>query len=136
MKARVWLYIAAFLMTLLGLLRGIGGIVLLLQGSKADLGQPVTGSPAQLMVAGLGLVLVLLLFIVSSFFLVFTPQKKKGRVLGWIAIVVFLAGGIINSYLLFGQPPLPGHLSDQIFNFSTSIVIVFFLLIGRRRKAA
>jgi hypothetical protein len=135
MKARGWLYIAACLMTLLGLLRGFGGIVLLIRGSKADLGQPVIGSPTQLVAAGLGLVSVLVLFIASSLLLVVGSRRKTGWNLGWIGIIVFLAGGIINSYLLFGRPPLPGHLPDQLFNFSVSIVIAGCLSTGKRKKA-
>jgi hypothetical protein len=136
MKTKVWLYVAAILMTFLGLLRGIGGLALLARGNKTDLGQPIVGSSTEIMIAGLGLVLVLLLFIASSLLLVFSPQPGKGKTLGWIGLVVFLAGGIINSYLLFAQSPLPDHLPDQLFNFSVSIVIAILLSFGLRKRPA
>ena len=48
---KYWLSFASVLMIIVGLLRGMGGVTLLTQGDKVNLGLPVTASPTELKIA-------------------------------------------------------------------------------------
>lgn len=127
MKRSVWFVLAAALMFLVGILRGIGGVFLLLHGNKVAVDPPVQASNTVALLCGAGLIMVLILFAVSAYLLL-QRNWPKGWNLSWIAMLIFLAGGILNGYLLFGNP----FVQDQIINFTACILISVFLLVGKR----
>ena len=63
---KYWLSFASVLMIVVGLLRGMGGVTLLTQGDKVNLGLPVTASPAELKIAAYSLIAVCLLLVISA----------------------------------------------------------------------
>ncbi len=127
MNKKKFLIIAAILMIIVGLLRGLGGLLLIINGNNLQVEPPISASDLVSKLCGLGLIFVTLLFVYSSFLLL-KYKNKKGWTLGWIAIIIFIAGGIINGYLLFGNP----FVQDQIINVTASILIGINLLLGKK----
>lgn len=127
MNRKVFLIIAAVLMALAGILRGIGGIILIMQGNKVGVEPPIISADMVARLCGIGLVIVMSLFLYAAYLLV-KHKSYSGWKLSWIAIAVFLAGGIINGYLMFGNP----FVQDQIINFSASILIALSLILGKK----
>jgi len=72
--------------------------------------------------------LVFILFLFAATLLL-RRKSAKGFSWSWIAIILFLAGGLVNGYLLFDNP----FVQDQIINFSASILIAILLLIGKKQ---
>src|SRR5690606_28407080 len=101
MKLRIFIVIASVIMILVGLLRGIGGILLLINGNNIDVAPPVSANSLVSRLCGIGLLIVFLTFSISAFYLL-KYKCKNGWMLAWIGIAIFLLGGLINGYLLFG----------------------------------
>lgn len=122
------LTIASFLMIIVGLLRGMGGLALLSDGKNLDLGYPVTASPAAIDVAAYSLLVVCFLLILSG--LALTIRRIRATwILSWVSTVLFLIGGAVNGFLLFGHPLGSG----QLINLAISCVIGACLFIGKER---
>lgn len=127
MKKRIFIIVASVLMLLVGVLRGIGGFFLLINGNKIDVYPPITATDLVSRLCGIGLIIVLVIFFIASFKLL-KNSNPRGWNLAWIGIFIFLFGGLLNGYLLFGNP----FVQDQIINFGASILIALNLLIGRK----
>lgn len=118
------LLIGAILMLLLGLARGIGGIILLLQG-KETLSEIKTNETVLVFIA-IGLILISIFEIISAVGVYYL--KRKYWLLGIFITVLFVIDGAINGYFLFGRP------SDQgtLVNLIVAIIIITFLLLGKK----
>ena len=115
--------IGASLLALLGLARGLGGLLLIIQGRAA---LPASSSnDATMRGIGVGLVFVALLAIAAAVRLFRLLQS--GLPLTGVALLAFLAGGLLNGSLLFGRPTDAG----TIVNVLASVVIAAFVFLGR-----
>ena len=127
MNRRIYIIIASILMLLVGLLRGTGGILLLLNGNNLEVEPSIVASDLTARICGTGLILLFVIFAVSSFRLL-KNKSLSGWKLGWIGIFAFILGGLLNGYLLFGTP----FVQDQVINIGASILIGGSLLIGKK----
>lgn len=123
---KYWLTIASFLMVLTGLLRGIGGLALLSEGKNLELDLPVVATPEQMKMAAYSLLGVCFLLILSGLSLTIR-RVQLNWVLSWISVILFLTGGILNGFVLFGHPLANG----QLINFGISAVIAIGLILGK-----
>lgn len=122
------LTIASFLMIIVGLLRGMGGLALLSEGKDLDLGYSVIASPHEMDAAAYSLLVVCFLLILSG--LALTVRRRRATwILSWVSVVLFLIGGAVNGFLLFGHPLGSG----QLINLAISGVIGACLFIGKER---
>ncbi len=119
------LYIAAILMILLGLARGLGGIILLLQG-KSTLPEIKTSETVLVFLAA-GLILIGTLEIISAIGIFFL--KRIYWFMGLVVTLLFVIDGVVNGYFLFGKPGEGGTL----INLAAAAVIISFLLIVRAK---
>ncbi len=124
---KTWLVIASILMILVGILRGYGGFLLIIRGKMLTTGLEISASGNQTIIAGSGLIIVLILFLISAFFLL-KDQSKTGWNTGWFAITFFILDGLLNGYLLFGAPRIQG----QLINVIAGILIGISLILGRK----
>ncbi|MFZ5946422.1 MAG: hypothetical protein ACOYU5_00480 [Stygiobacter sp.] len=116
------LIIGVVLMILLGLARGIGGIILLIQG-KTTLSNIKTDESV-LIFLSIGLIIIGIFEIISAVGIYYL--KRKYWFLGIAVTVLFVIDGAINGYFLFGKPDDQGTL----VNLFIAIIIITFLLIG------
>lgn len=122
---KYWLTIASFLMIIIGLLRGTGGVSLL--GEKApELDIPIVASPEEITIAAYSLLIVCVLLIASGLSLT-VRRTRVNWILSWGSILLFLAGGVINGFLLFGHPLGTG----LIINLVISCLIGICLIMGK-----
>lgn len=97
-------------------------------GKNLDLGYPVTASPQEIDAAAYSLLIVCLLLILSG--LALTIRRIRAIwLLSWISVLLFLIGGAVNGFLLFGHPLGSG----QLINLAISCVIGVCLFIGKER---
>jgi uncharacterized membrane protein YfcA len=120
------LYTASSLMILVGLLRGFGGLFLFTGGVETT---AVNTAPWKMTAASISLLTVALLLIVSACLLL-VKKNKTMWILCWISVCLFIIGGLVNGFLLFGSPQAGG----QIINCSVSAVICLLLWLGRNFK--
>ena len=113
-------------MIVVGLLRGVGGVTLLTQGEKVELGLPVIASPTELKIVAYTLIAVCLLLIVSAISLTIR-RLVSNYAFCWLSLLLFLASGLANSVLLFGRPLGSG----QLINWGVSFVIGVCLVLGK-----
>jgi hypothetical protein len=125
MKNR-YLITASIIMIFVGILRGIGGILLILNGNNVNAGQAISASKSEAQLLGIGLIVVFLLFLVAAF-LIFNRKNRIGLIISWIAVAAFLSGGIINGFVLFSKPIVQG----QIFNLIAALIIAVNLILGK-----
>jgi hypothetical protein len=111
-------------MIFVGLLRGLGGFLSLTNGIETVSENIVSWKTT---VAGSGLILVALLLIVSAC-LLFIKRNKTAWIVSWISIGLFIIGGLVNGFLLFGKPQIDG----QIINWSICILTSLLLLFGKK----
>jgi len=111
-------------MFLVGLLRGIGGLFSLTKGVETVVSVNILSWKTTL--ASISLLTVALLLI-SSACLLFVKRNKATWIFSWISICLFIIGGFVNGFLLFGKPQIDG----QIVNWSVSILIGLFLMLGK-----
>lgn len=121
---KYWLAIASFLMIVTGLLRGVGGLSLLGKTPETDI--PIVASPGEITIAGYSLLIVCVLFIAAGLSLT-VRRTHASWVFSWGSIVLFLIGGIVNGFLLFGHPLGSG----QIINLVASCLIGVCLVLGK-----
>ena len=124
MNRKIYLYMAGSLMIIVGLLRGFGGFLSLTNGVETVNENTVTWKTT---VAGSGLLLVALLLIVSAC-LLFIKRNKTAWIVSWISICLFIIGGLVNGFLLFGKPQIDG----QIINWSICVLTGSLLLFGKK----
>lgn len=122
------LTIASFLLVLTGLSRGMGGLGLLSEGARVDMTHTITASPAEIRIAAYSLLVVCLLLIVSGISLT-VRRTRTNWIAGWVSLLLFLIGGVVNGVLLFGHPLLHG----QLINIGICILTGFFLVWGKDR---
>ena len=103
MKKKYWLIIATIIMILVGILRSIGGITLLIKGNQLDTGIPIIASETQIYIVALGLLIIGVLFVLAAIKLL-GNYSKKNWITCWIVLLLFILGGLLNGFLLFGQP--------------------------------
>jgi hypothetical protein len=115
---------AALLLLVLGVARGAGGLLLAIWGTNpADafrVGRDV------MLAIGAGLLGVAVIAVIASIGLM--RCRVWGWILGVFAIVLFVADGLVNGYLLFGRPGDRGTM----VNAAAAVLILFCLLRGRR----
>ena len=126
MKNRYQVAISSLLMIFIGLFRSIGGISLLLGGDQFDTKVPILASAGQLNGVGIGLLTVGILLIVSAAYF-WRRLTRRSWILCWIALIIFLLDGLVDGFILFGQPLAQG----QIINLSAAIIIGILLYHNR-----
>lgn len=126
MKKKYWIIISAVIMILIGILRAIGGIALLIKGNQLDAGIPIIASETQTYIVAIGLLIISILLIYVSINLLRRYSKMSWNIC-WIVLVLFLLGGLLNGYLLYGQPVDQG----QKINFTAAILVGLFLFLGK-----
>ena len=123
-KRPISLIIASILMIILGLARGIGGIILLLEG-KSTLPDIKTNETVLIFLA-VGLIIIGVMEIITAVGIYLL--KKKFWLLGIIITVLFVIDGAINGYFLFGRPGAQG----TVVNLIAAIIIITFLLLSKK----
>lgn len=118
------LLIGAVLMILLGLARGIGGLIILIQG-KAALSNIKTDETV-LIFLSIGLIVIGVFEIISAVGVYYL--KRKYWFLGIVVTLLFVIDGAINGYFLFGKPGDQG----TVVNLIVAIIIITFLLLGKK----
>lgn len=126
MKGKNWLIISAVIMIIVGVLRAVGGIALLAKGNRLDTEIPIVASDMQIYVVSIGLMIIGFLLVYASINLVIKCSKMSWN-LCWTALILFLLGGLLNGYLMFGQPLDQG----QKINFTAAILVGLFLILGK-----
>lgn len=126
MKRKYWLVIASIIMILIGILRGIGGISLFRKGNQLITDIPIIATNLQIDLIAFGLLLICVLFIYVSINLIRKNSRRSWNFC-WLVLLLFLLGGLLNGYLLFGQPIDQG----QKINFIAAFIVSVFLFIGK-----
>ena len=111
-------------MILLGLARGIGGVILLIRGKETL--PDIIASDMIVQSLALGLILIGILEIISAIGILFI--KRAFWILGIAITIAFVIDGAVNGHLLFGKPGDLGTLA----NLTVAIVIISCLYIGRK----
>ena len=112
---------AAVLLVLLGLARGGGGIALLTGGA----GTLVAGPRRAAVLMGCGLAFVALLAGAAAVEL--WRLQRRSIALTAAALLIFVTGGLLNGYLMFGAPRPAGIL----LNVGYSAVVGALVFAGR-----
>jgi len=124
MKLPKSIIIGIVMMILLGLARGIGGIILLLQGTNTL--SNITASEITIRMLAIGLIVIGILEIISAIGIL---RLKRFFWLSGIAVsVVFVLDGAVNGYFLFGKP---GDVGTFV-NIIVAAVIIICLFTGRK----
>ena len=123
---KYWLIISAVIMILIGILRAIGGIALLTKGNQLNTEVPIIASEVQIYIVAIGLLIIGILLVYASINLLRKYSKMSWNIC-WIILILFLLGGLLNGYLLFGQPLDQG----QKINFAVAIFVGLFLFLGK-----
>jgi uncharacterized membrane protein len=126
MKRKYWLLAAAILMILIGILRGSGGMALLIRGRQLETTVPIIASGGALIIVAIGLLIIALLLILAGINL----MKNKSTTswdLSWIVLIFFFLDGLLNGFLLFGQPIDQG----QRINIIAVLLIGILLFLGK-----
>ncbi len=122
-KGAVALRLAAGLLFLLALVRGIGGLLLIINGQGV---LTEAKAPDYVMRAmGAGLVLVACLAATAGVLLL--RHKPFGFTLALGALLAFVLGGLVNGALLFGRPRLAGTAA----NTAVALIILACVSAGR-----
>lgn len=105
-----YLRLGALLMLLLGLARGLGGMMLMVGSAKPDPkiragGTEIVATAAALMLLGLALA------VTSAG--VFRRQRMAWLV-GAVLTVAFVLGGVVNGIVLYGRPQVAGTLGNLV----------------------
>jgi hypothetical protein len=109
-------------MVLLGAARGTGGVILLVAGAASI---ETDAPPGAVLVLG-GLLLVIgILEIVAAIGVI--RLNRSLWLLGIVTTLLFVAGGLVNGWLLFGRPGLGGTMLNAIL----AAVIIGCLAAGR-----
>ncbi|MBK8883986.1 MAG: hypothetical protein IPN67_16885 [Bacteroidales bacterium] len=126
MKRKHLLVTASIFLILTGILRGIGGIALLIKGSQLATNITIIANVLQIRLVAIGLISLCALLIYAGINLL-----RKNTYRSWyfcfILLCLFLLGGALNGYILFGHPVDQG----QTTNFLAVIIIGLLLILGR-----
>jgi hypothetical protein len=101
-------------------------MALLLKGNNLETNSPIIAGELQIKLVSSGLLLVCILLIYSAINLLRKYSRKSWN-LCFIAMLLFLLGGVLNGFLLFGQPIDQG----QIINIVAVLIISIFLFTGK-----
>jgi hypothetical protein len=124
MKKNAFLIGGSVVMIILGILRGLGGISLLLKGNALHTDLPIVASFTQVKAVALGLVGVLL--ISSAIYLIIRKTKRNWNYCMTV-LLLFFASGALNGLLLFGHPLDKG----QMINIIAVLICCMILYLGR-----
>jgi len=123
MKGRAFLVIGGVLMGLLGIVRGGGGLILIVQGAATD--PKIKASESATIAVGAFLLVLGIALVVAAFGVL---RRRPWALLAGIALTIaFVVDGAINGYVLFGRPGDQGTLMNVI----AAVLILVFLVIGR-----
>jgi len=123
MERRWLLIVGGSLMAALGVVRGVGGLALLLRGPALD--PNIRASAGATALLG-GVLLVLGLLLVVAALGVFRGLCGYWR-LGLIATAAFVVDGAINGLLLYGRLGAGGTVANLV----AAVLIIAALLLGR-----
>lgn len=126
MNRKFGLIAAVILLILLGLLRGSGGMFLLIKQAQLQTDNPIVASNFQIVLVGIGLLMVGVLFILAAINLI-RNYSYRSWLFSWIVLIISFLDGLINGYLLFGKPLDQG----QRINIIAVIVVGIFLFLGK-----
>ena len=126
--ARFQLTLASLLLLFLGLARGAGGLMLLLEGSPAVDSNRVSHQTATLLGIGLIAIAVGALLASAGIF----QRRVWGWRLGMIVPVLFVLDGALNGYLLFGKPGDRGTIVNVVA--ALLIISCLWTVRGRHRS--
>lgn len=124
MASRILPIVTGLLLVLLGALRGFGGVILLTPFRRHI---DTTAGDGSLVLLGLGLVVVAALCVWSGTALL--RRRRSGIPIGFLALVAFVLGGIVNGAVLYGAPRAAGLGG----NFLAALLIAALLLVIRSR---
>ena len=110
MKELRYLRAGALLMLLLGLARGIGGLMLMTRGAMPD--PKIRAGGAEIVATAVVLLLLGLSLVVSAAG-VFRRQRLAWLV-GAVLTVAFVLGGVVNGFVLYGRPQMAGTLGNLV----------------------
>ncbi len=123
MQKQLFLIVGSVLMILLGLARGVGGFVLLTKGAATDPNIQATGSAVS--TVGIFLLVLGLALVVAAVGVL--RRRYSFWLVGAICTVAFVVDGVINGYVLYGQPGDQG----TIVNVIAAAFILACLLFGK-----
>ncbi len=126
MNRKYWLMISAVIMMIVGILRAGGGIALLMNGARLETEVPIIATSLQINIVASGLLFVGVLFFLAAIGLIRGYSRRSWNTC-WIVLLLFLAGGLINGYMLFGRPLDQG----QIINLVSVVLVGIFLILGK-----
>jgi len=114
----------ATLLLLLGLARGFGGVMLLVRGPALVPVTRATRDETNLLALGLFVVAYLAIWAgLAAFF-----RRSYSVRLAYVAVVLFVAGGVLNGLVLYGSPRPAGVAG----NVAVALVIALLAFAGRR----
>jgi hypothetical protein len=119
LSAPTILRIAALALTLLSLARAAGGVTLLLQGREAL--QTIDASEATAQGVGLGLLVVSLFGLIAA--VLVARLHPAALVVASLALLAFVADGLVNGALLFGRPTDAGTLANAVIASSIGLTL-------------
>ena len=122
-QGRSFLLIGGVLMILLGLMRGAGGLALLLEGPAVDPNIQATGSAVSIVGAILLLLAVVLVVAAAGVF----RWNRAFWLVGIIATVAMVIDVAINGYVLYGQVIVP----RIVINAVMAVLILGSLFLGK-----
>lgn len=105
-----YLRAGAVLMLLLGLARGIGGMMLMTGGAKPD--PAIRAGTTEVVATAAALMLLGIALAVTA-----VSVLQRGRlawVMGCVLTVAFVLGGLVNGIVLYGRPQLAGTLGNLV----------------------
>jgi hypothetical protein len=126
MNKKHWLIISAIIMIIVGVLRAFGGIALLAKGNQLDTEVPIIASELQIYIVAIGLLAIGILFVWTAINLIKKYSTRSWNIC-WIVLLLFISSGLLNGYILFGQPLDKG----QKINLIAVILIGIFLSFGK-----
>ncbi|MEO8664272.1 MAG: hypothetical protein ABI462_02155 [Ignavibacteria bacterium] len=126
-KTNILLQIAGALMIIIGILEIIRGFQLLETGKTFQMDTANISDVGDLKIVGIGMILVAFLFVICGVGVI-----MKGQFFWWlsvIAIILYVADGIINSKLLFSEALGTGVSIDM----TIGILLLILLYLGKKR---
>jgi len=126
MNRKINLIISSILMIFIGLLRGSGGVALLLKGKNLDTGIPIIANGIQTNIVAVGLLLICIILLISAVNMLRKFSKSSWKI-SWFALILFLIDGTLNGFILFGKPLDEG----QMINIFATVITGLFLFLGK-----
>ncbi|MBN2383366.1 hypothetical protein JXQ70_10825 [bacterium] len=123
MKERIAVKIGGILMALLGIIRGTGGLILIIQKGATDPAIIASGSS----ITTLGILLFILGAMILMTGIGFLFRKLWAWYWGLWLMPAFVIDGALNGYVLYGQPGILGTAA----NICVAALIVLCLILSR-----